>query len=81
MATLTGGRYFRAKNTEELEQVYNILDELEPVQQEEESFRPSIALYYWPLLLALILSFIIALLHLQTRPREWFSKHQTQEGA
>ncbi|MCW7553439.1 VWA domain-containing protein [Endozoicomonas gorgoniicola] len=87
MANLTGGRYFRAKNTQELQQIYNILNELEPVQQEEESFRPSIALYYWPLLLALILSFTIALLHLQTRPREWFSKHhfskkhQTQEGA
>ncbi|UYM16726.1 vWA domain-containing protein [Endozoicomonas euniceicola] len=93
MAKLTGGRYFRAKNTEELEQIYNILDELEPVRQEEESFRPSIALYYWPLLLALMLSFITALLHQQPRPSEWFSKHhfskkhhlskkhQTQEGA
>lgn len=61
MADITGGRYFRAKNTRELEQVYILLDELEPVLQDEETFRPSIALYYWPLLLVLILSFMIAL--------------------
>lgn len=62
MAKLTGGRYFRAKNTEELEQIYTILDELEPVLQDEENFRPGIALYYWPLLLALLLSFMMAVI-------------------
>ena len=56
MASLTGGRYFRAKNTEELQDIYALLDELEPVQQAKETFRPSIALYFWPLLLAVLLS-------------------------
>ena len=60
IAELTGGQYFRAKNTEELEKIYDELDKLEPVKQEEESFRPSIALFYWPLALALILSLLIA---------------------
>ena len=65
MADITGGRYFRAKNTKELEQVYTLLDELEPVLQDEETFRPSIALYYWPLLFALLLSFMTVLLRIK----------------
>lgn len=61
IAENTGGRYFRARNTEELEQIYAVLDELEPVEQEDETFRPTIALFYWPLGLCLLLSFLIAL--------------------
>ena len=64
MASLTGGRYFRAKNTEELQDIYALLDELEPVQQAKETFRPSIALYFWPLLLAVLLSFLLTILRL-----------------
>ena len=65
MADLTGGRYFRARNTEELEEIYELLDKLEPVLVEEETFRPSKALFFWPLALALLLSLIPALLKLQ----------------
>ena len=61
IAENTGGRYFRARNIEELEQNYAVLDELEPVEQEDETFRPTIALFYWPLGLCLLLSFLIAL--------------------
>lgn len=61
IAENTGGQYFRARNIEELEQIYAVLDELEPVEQEDETFRPTIALFYWPLGLCLLLSFIIAL--------------------
>ena len=61
IAENTGGRYFRARNIEELEQIYAVLDELEPVEQEDETFRPTIALFYWPLGLCLLLSFLIAL--------------------
>jgi len=60
----TGGRYFRARNREELEQIYELLDELEPVEQEAETFRPTTALFYWPLGAGLALSFLIALLRL-----------------
>ncbi|AMO57051.1 BatB protein [Endozoicomonas montiporae] len=81
MANLTGGRYFRAKNTEELEQIYSLLDELEPVLQDKENFRPGIALYYWPLLLALVLSFVTALVHPSLRSSDWLAKYKTQEGA
>jgi Ca-activated chloride channel family protein len=61
IAENTGGQYFRARNLEELEQIYAILDELEPVEQEDETFRPTIALFYWPLGICLLLSFLIAL--------------------
>ncbi|MBN4053291.1 VWA domain-containing protein [Haliea sp. AH-315-K21] len=64
IAENTGGQYFRARNIEELEQIYAILDELEPVEQEDETFRPTIALFYWPLGLCLFLSFLIALTRL-----------------
>lgn len=69
MADLTGGRYFRARNTEELEEIYALLDELEPVLVDEETFRPSKTLFFWPLSLALLLSLIPALLKLQLPAR------------
>ncbi|PJE79106.1 hypothetical protein CI610_01933 [invertebrate metagenome] len=61
IAGSTGGQYFRAKNTDELNSIYDLLDELEPVAQEKALFRPSIALYYWPLGLALLLCFAYTL--------------------
>ncbi len=63
IADLTGGKYFRARNTEELEKIYRIIDQLQPVAQEAETFRPIKVLFYWPLGAALMLSFLTALLH------------------
>ncbi len=60
IADTTGGAYFRAHNPEELVKIYSYLDELEPIAQEAESFRPVYALFYWPLGIALALSFIYA---------------------
>lgn len=59
IADVTGGRYFRAHDTKEMINIYNLLDELEPTGQEKEEFRPNSALFYWPLALALCLGFII----------------------
>lgn len=52
IASLTGGAYFRAKDTKGLEKIYAQLDVLEPAIQETETLRPQVALYYWPLGLA-----------------------------
>ena len=52
----TGGAYFRARDTEELQRIYTILDELEPAAGEEEGFRPVAEYFHWPLGLALGLS-------------------------
>ena len=61
IAALTGGKYFRARNTDELEEIYQLIDELEPVQQESEIFRPVKTLFYLPLAGALLLSFLLGL--------------------
>ena len=60
IADTTNGQYFRAHNPQELATIYAELDKLEPIEQEDETFRPVAALYYWPLALALVFSFFIA---------------------
>ncbi len=62
IAEKTGGRYFRARDTDQLEQIYQILDELEPIEKDVQRYRPQTALYYWPLAIALILISIILLM-------------------
>ncbi len=61
IADKTGGRYFRARNTEELNKIYQLLDELEPVEKDKQYFRPITELYYWPLAIALFLTGIISI--------------------
>ncbi len=75
IADLTGGKYFRARNTDELEEIYQLIDELEPVQQESEIFRPVKTLFYLPLAGALLLSFLFGLfvtVKLRPEKREGF---------
>ena len=62
VAEATGGRYFRATSPAELEAVYALLDELEPVEQEASTFRPKRALSWLPLLAALALATLLAVL-------------------
>ena len=61
IAQKTGGRYFRARDTRSLQQIYALLDEIEPVSEDEQSYRPVEELYAWPLALALLLSLLTAL--------------------
>ena len=49
IADATGGRYFRARDPRTLIEIYALIDQLEPVEQEAEIFRPVQALYFWPL--------------------------------
>ena len=49
LASDTGGNYFRARSTDELEKIYSIIDAIEPVEIDKEIFRPRLALYVWPL--------------------------------
>ncbi|HAL41942.1 MAG TPA: BatB protein [Gammaproteobacteria bacterium] len=64
IAGATGGRYFRAKDPQTLLAIYDLIDELEPVDQEAEIFRPTQALYYWPLAISLILFCLLLLFDL-----------------
>ncbi len=65
IAERTGGRYFRARDAEDLAQIYEILDELEPVESDVEIIRPVSELFHWPLGLAFVLAVIAALLALR----------------
>lgn len=49
IAELTGGRYFRATDTATLQDIYSLVDELEPVEEPEAGFRPVKSLFYLPL--------------------------------
>jgi len=49
IAESTGGRYFRAHDTQELAQIYEVIDALEPVVRDAEKFRPVRALFVYPL--------------------------------
>ena len=70
IAEATGGRYFRARNPEELRAIYEELNRLEPIEQDAETIRPVAPLYYWPLAVAFIFSLLIALLSGPRRSRD-----------
>lgn len=63
IADKTGGRYFRARNTDELNKIYKMLDELEPVEKDKQFFRPKAELFFWPLAFALVLAGIVSFTH------------------
>ena len=67
IAEATQGRYFRAKDTNTLAQIYELIDKLEPIEQEPETYRPFQVLYYWPLGISLCL-FLSLLLIDAARP-------------
>lgn len=61
IADMTGGRYFRARDTSGLQDIYRLLDELEPVEEPEAGFRPVKSLYYVPLTGAFVLASLLGL--------------------
>jgi len=64
LAQTTGGLYFRARNAQELESIYQEIDKLEPISRDQLSYRPQSELFYLPLAAALMLSTLMALLQL-----------------
>lgn len=61
IAENTGGEYYRARNVDELEQIYEVLNQIEEIESEDKTFRPEKSLLHYPLLLCLIFSLIIYL--------------------
>ncbi len=59
IADITGGEYFRAKDSDSLERIYTLIDELEPVESDPDIYRPVTELYPWPLAAALLLSLLL----------------------
>ena len=68
IAETTSGAYFRAKDPVKLAEIYSLIDELEPVDQEAEVFRPRKALSYWALGAAILAAFAFFLIDLYRRP-------------
>ncbi|MBA6389378.1 VWA domain-containing protein [Colwellia sp. BRX10-3] len=62
IADETGGYYFRARASEDMSKIYTLLDDLEPVEQEQQQMRPLTALFHWPLGLALLISLLTLLI-------------------
>ena len=62
IAIETGGQYFRARDTQQLANIYKMLDQLEPVEDDPIQLRPQQALFFWPLGFGLLLSIGIVLL-------------------
>lgn len=67
VAQKTGGKYFRAHDVAELQQIYALIDKLEPVERDTQSYRPTWSLFYWPLGIALLLACLLALASLFKR--------------
>ena len=61
VTTATGGQYFRARNPAELKTIYEYIDQLEPIP-EEQTFRPQKSLFHLPLAISLALASLILVL-------------------
>ncbi|WP_308367603.1 MULTISPECIES: VWA domain-containing protein [unclassified Microbulbifer] len=80
IADETGGQYFRAHNPQELVDIYNELDRLEPVEQEAASYRPLKSLYVWPLGAALLLTMLWAAVPLLASGSAEFQRRKAAPG-
>lgn len=58
IARLTGGRAFRARDTDELAGIYAEIERIEPVERPGQSVRPRIERYAWPLAAAFALGLL-----------------------
>jgi len=62
IAEMTGAQYFRAMDADRLEEIYEELDKLEPIEYEEEEYIPSTLLYHYPLGVAIVLALLLSLI-------------------
>ncbi len=62
ISEMTNAQYFRAIDTERLDEIYDELNRLEPIEYEEEAFRPKTLLFYYPLAAALFLAIFQSLI-------------------
>ena len=60
IADTTGGRAFRARDTESLAGIYAEIDRLEPVKRPGQAVRPRLERYPWPLGVALLCAMLAA---------------------
>ena len=61
LALSTGGQYFRARNAQELDNIYTLLDQLEPIEGDGQTYRPQHSLFIFPLGAGLAMLLILGL--------------------
>ncbi|WP_194757316.1 VWA domain-containing protein [Aliidiomarina indica] len=54
LARATGGEYFRARSSSEMERIYELIDRLEPIANDEQYLRPQRSLVHYPVSVALL---------------------------
>jgi Ca-activated chloride channel homolog len=69
IASITGGQYFRAYTSQDLQRIYQILNKLEPVEKDVQSYRPIKSLYYIPLIAGALIAALLAALVYFPSPR------------
>ncbi len=74
IAQITGGQYFRARDTQELQKIYQTLDKLEPVESDNLTYRPSQSLFHLPLSLAFVLALVVYI------SRQFYQPFYSQKG-
>ena len=80
IASTTGGDYFRANDRQELEAIYDHLDEINPRQVETQSYRPLTDLYIWPLAASMLLTLLyIMYMEIRQRYRNRLMDRQAQQ--
>lgn len=65
IADVTQGQFFNAQNGEELRDIYQSINRLEPLATDQAVIREITPLYPWPLSLALAISFFLAVIRLK----------------
>ena len=55
VASMTGGRYFRATDSQSLHTIYKIINQMETISQEQATVRPQHDYYPWPLGIAFLI--------------------------
>ncbi|WP_346859173.1 VWA domain-containing protein [uncultured Draconibacterium sp.] len=62
ISRIADGEYFLAEDPEQLGNAYNTLNELEPIEYEAEENAPVTLLFHYPLGIAMVLAFVLALI-------------------
>jgi Ca-activated chloride channel family protein len=62
IANETGGQYFRARNQQDLQHIYDTINQLEPISKASQTWRPQNEWFGYPLALALLLSVILMIM-------------------
>lgn len=70
IAATTGGSFFQANDRQELEAIYDHLDDINPREVETQSYRPLTDLYTWPLAASLLLT-LLYITYLELRLRHF----------